>query len=724
MQPGDVVKLASVFVNTGDSTAYQLARELIDPETLASFSNCSKVGSDQTNNLQELAPESALICVKQYTIPDTVSIGQSINDGGVKVIFANKEGGTASLSSNVASIETFSLKRPWIDSKLSATELYPGGRVTVTTVLNVPHGKMPKGVLKITASKGLKIASSRIVSIGSSVTPTRVLKEPSSMKDDLTVFDLGPVVCQKTERHGPANQVTLEVVLNGVQSDTIAAKKVSVAFDFEYGTQIPVYSIYDMILRQPLLTSSLELRKNVKVVDAADVLPVSVLAQHNMFSSTAARNITLEVVADPSIEIGKTSEDRSGNNQFSIFTSSLDMGTNTSQNLWLRIRQTVPAGSTLHVKMSLKWYSYDQQALRWLPYTTEEKTLEILVQKPMIETAFDTVTAKQISLSIGEGTVFRSTLKLPEGNIEDLTLDILSSDSLRLDSDSIVAVYGASILPTHSPITVNMDSNSKSAKLLLGNITNIADNAVTDGDTIVIRYRLVVSPVTSNKNGAKLSLVTRVKTGFGVAATTKALHVQVIEPVLQAQVTTNVKHVQAGDSVTVTMRVSHKPGTSKSKAHRGNVTCVAGSGLYFAEASATVSTECPAGWTTVDSRCFKFDETKRKYVDSVNYCQSLGSNIASIRNDKENDVISNLIKTVAYIGAESDGKGKWKWNDGTAWWQPAATKHDGIKGTDETKIAFKPGDKKWHDWEIGADNLGVVCAKDLNSGMISAKCIV
>ena len=108
----------------------------------------------------------------------------------------------------------------------------------------------------------------------------------------------------------------------------------------------------------------------------------------------------------------------------------------------------------------------------------------------------------------------------------------------------------------------------------------------------------------------------------------------------------------------------------------------------------------------------------------MKYCKAQKGNIASVHNNQENDALIKLAKATAFLGAESDGKGKWKWNDGTAWWQPAATKHDGIKGTDETKIAFNPGDKKWHDWEIGADNLGVVCAKDLNSGMISAKCIV
>ena len=121
---------------------------------------------------------------------------------------------------------------------------------------------------------------------------------------------------------------------------------------------------------------------------------------------------------------------------------------------------------------------------------------------------------------------------------------------------------------------------------------------------------------------------------------------------------------------------------------------------------------CGAGWTTVGDRCFKYDATNRKYADQVKYCKSQGGNVASIHSDAENDVAFKLVKAVTFIGAESDGKGNWKWNDGSKWWQPASSKHDGLRGTGETKIALYHGDKKWHDWGKGADKLSVVCAKN------------
>ena len=128
----------------------------------------------------------------------------------------------------------------------------------------------------------------------------------------------------------------------------------------------------------------------------------------------------------------------------------------------------------------------------------------------------------------------------------------------------------------------------------------------------------------------------------------------------------------------------------------------------------TAVTLCPAGWTGVNNRCFRYDAGKRNYKNSVRYCKSQGGNIASIHSNKENKVVMKLAKSVAFIGAESDGRGNWEWKDGTTWWEPADDKHDGIVGASETRIAMNT-DNKWHDWGTGSDALGVICAKDLST---------
>ena len=131
---------------------------------------------------------------------------------------------------------------------------------------------------------------------------------------------------------------------------------------------------------------------------------------------------------------------------------------------------------------------------------------------------------------------------------------------------------------------------------------------------------------------------------------------------------------------------------------------------------------CSPGWTAVGNRCFKFDATARDYAKSVSYCISQSARIASIRSESENTVITNLIQAGVgvYIGAESDGKGNWKWNDGTAWWQPSkdSIHKYGIPGTQETRIVvncpppYCNNDRQWHDWGNGEAQFGVICAYD------------
>ena len=43
------------------------------------------------------------------------------------------------------------------------------------------------------------------------------------------------------------------------------------------------------------------------------------------------------------------------------------------------------------------------------------------------------------------------------------------------------------------------------------------------------------------------------------------------------------------------------------------------------------------------------DSTKRNYVDSAKYCMSIGMSVASIHNQKENDIIGRLVKTTSYL---------------------------------------------------------------------------
>ncbi|CAE7590660.1 unnamed protein product [Symbiodinium natans] len=129
---------------------------------------------------------------------------------------------------------------------------------------------------------------------------------------------------------------------------------------------------------------------------------------------------------------------------------------------------------------------------------------------------------------------------------------------------------------------------------------------------------------------------------------------------------------------------------------------------------------CAGGWALIGDRCFHYSAEERNYDDSVAYCHSLGSVIASIHSETENEAVTGLIPTgdgrSAYIGAESNGARVWSWYDGTEWWQPAV--HGGLDGVSEIRVVINDkarDDRKWHDWQTGDVPHGVLCAASIRS---------
>ena len=81
---------------------------------------------------------------------------------------------------------------------------------------------------------------------------------------------------------------------------------------------------------------------------------------------------------------------------------------------------------------------------------------------------------------------------------------------------------------------------------------------------------------------------------------------------------------------------------------------------------------CAGGWALIGDRCFHYSAEERNYDDSVAYCHSLGSVIASIHSETENEAVTGLIPTgdgrSAYIGAESNGHWVAQWYPFSLFW--------------------------------------------------------
>ena len=117
--------------------------------------------------------------------------------------------------------------------------------------------------------------------------------------------------------------------------------------------------------------------------------------------------------------------------------------------------------------------------------------------------------------------------------------------------------------------------------------------------------------------------------------------------------------------------------------------------------------------TSLSPEKYIVDCTERNFQDSVDYCTTNGWAIASFQSDVDFNEAKGKVTCNVYIGATSDGNGNWEWIDNLPWW--AYANNDGLPGTTETKIVYRPVDDKWNDWGTGADLMGVIC-KNPGSG--------
>ncbi|XP_048036113.1 galactose-specific lectin nattectin-like [Megalobrama amblycephala] len=92
--------------------------------------------------------------------------------------------------------------------------------------------------------------------------------------------------------------------------------------------------------------------------------------------------------------------------------------------------------------------------------------------------------------------------------------------------------------------------------------------------------------------------------------------------------------------------------------------------IIFSMGNAAVSQSCPFGWTHFGHGCFKYIPQPADWIRAERNCQSLGANLASVRNKEENNFLLSLLPssdTRPWVGGHAGVQdGQWLWTDGTA----------------------------------------------------------
>ena len=164
-------------------------------------------------------------------------------------------------------------------------------------------------------------------------------------------------------------------------------------------------------------------------------------------------------------------------------------------------------------------------------------------------------------VTIGERATYQIVLTVPEGSTplglnisQQFTSGTFQPESLTLVSigKSLTApslVAGKTLLATNGQLDWN-----------LGTVTNVPDNKVTTGDTLVFQLTGLISNVSDNVAGAHPAVTANVKYPNGPVSTTSA--VTIVEPQLTIVQNLSRTSADAGDVINSTLVISHSGGTS------------------------------------------------------------------------------------------------------------------------------------------------------------------
>ncbi|XP_033842144.1 galactose-specific lectin nattectin-like [Periophthalmus magnuspinnatus] len=131
---------------------------------------------------------------------------------------------------------------------------------------------------------------------------------------------------------------------------------------------------------------------------------------------------------------------------------------------------------------------------------------------------------------------------------------------------------------------------------------------------------------------------------------------------------------------------------------------------------------CPDGWTRFESRCFKFFNEKKSWINAEKICHSLGANLPSIHSLEQNRFIMDMIvkstgtNSPTWLGGtDAVEEGKWLWSDGSVWdfthWPPSGSQPDNAAGKEHC-LMMNWDATFWND-APNSWSLVYICTKDV-----------
>ena len=102
--------------------------------------------------------------------------------------------------------------------------------------------------------------------------------------------------------------------------------------------------------------------------------------------------------------------------------------------------------------------------------------------------------------------------------------------------------------------------------------------------------------------------------------------------------------------------------------------------IFTSSLQVTNGISCPDPWTAENClhnnggflrgtrTCYLPVQVKKNWIEALDYCRSIGDDLASIHDEDTNKILSELTGVDDHwIGGKKDNKGNWSWSDGSPW---------------------------------------------------------
>ena len=611
---GFVIPAAGLGMTVTDSSGKALRYSLVTPSNPNSLLSGGIQLVDTLSSGQATDGSNRLVIQYNLQAVDVVRAGVVSSSNAQLVVYTALPRGNNYVTATMTDGATETIATPTIQHTLVSTDqasttgnqVVIGETATYSVLVTIPEVTMGNAVLEIAAPRGLTIKNVVGVKVDSSLSlastdPGKILASAtignlSSLDQDagrVLKLQIGDIVNKDRDN---THAETIEVIYTAtVTNDTTnlagTSLKSNAVWSYDTTRSTSLLASEVKVVEPKLVVNTTWSANNV---DANDTVTVTIDVAHSSSSGATAYDInfadtfpngttyvpgSLQWVsgATPTLVTDKTGA-------IQATWDSIAKGTTSRLQYKVIVNKDVQAGTPLAVTSNVSWTSLagkPGQIASTSPLAVERTgntadvggaannyalttnanivVAPVKVGMTLISTTLQHSVLNQ--LTIGERATYQIVLTVPEG-VTPLNLNIsqqLTNGTFLPESLTLVSVGKSLIAPSITAGKTLLATNGQ-IDWNLGTVTNVPDNKVTTGDTIVFQLTGVIPNVSGNVAGAHPPVTANVSYPYGPASATSSI--TVVEPQLTIQQNISRANVDAGDVINSTLVISHAGGTS------------------------------------------------------------------------------------------------------------------------------------------------------------------